>query len=252
MDINGANIVITGASDGIGRGILERLKDYDCNIVAVSRNIEDIFKNDSDNIFYKNFDLRNKEEIDRLFSHAVDKLGSIDIFISNAGFAYYEDIYPADYDHIEEIFRINVTGSFYAAVKMKEINKNRPYNFVSMSSALGHFSFPGYALYCSTKAALKGFADSYRFELGSNQHYQAVYPISTDTHFFIKAGMDSPPKPQQSVEHVSKCVINGIINNKKSIYPSKTFYIVNNFLPFLLKISIHIENRKFRKRKKQY
>lgn len=62
MDINGANIVITGASDGIGRGILERLKDYDCNIVAVSRNIEDIFKNDSDNIFYKNFDLRNKEE----------------------------------------------------------------------------------------------------------------------------------------------------------------------------------------------
>lgn len=249
MNINGANIVITGASAGIGRGILEKLKDYDCKVVAISRNIEELFKNDNE-IFYKNFDLREKEQIDNLFEYALEKMDSIDIFISNAGFAYYEDIYPADYDHIEDIFRLNVTGSFYAALKMKEINKDRPYNFISMSSALGHFSFPGYALYCSTKAALKGFADSYRFELGQNQYYQTVYPISTKTDFFIKAGMDSPPKPQQSVDHVSKCVINGILKDKRSIYPSKGFYFINTFLPFLLNVSIYMEYRKFKQRKK--
>lgn len=250
MEIDGANIVLTGASDGIGRGILERLKDYDCQVLAVSRNIEESMGGSYDNILYKNFDLRNKEDIDDLFTYALDGLGGIDIFISNAGFAYYEDIYPADYDHIEEIFRLNVIGSFYATVKMKEISGDRPYNFVSMSSALGHFSFPGYALYCSTKAALRGFGESYRFELGDNQHYQMVYPISTRTGFFIKAGMDSPPKPQQSVEHVSNCVIKGILKDKRSIYPSMGFYIINTFLPFLLNASIYMEHRKFKERKR--
>lgn len=248
MNINGSKIVLTGASSGIGQAILERLKDFDCKVLATSRRIEELNINNSGNIFYKNFDLRNKEEIDNLFGHALEIMGGIDIFIANAGFAYYEDISPADFQHIDEIFRLNVTGSFYSAIKMKELSGDRPYNFICMSSALGFFSFPGYALYCSTKAALRGFAESYRFEMGKDQHYQIAYPISTKTDFFIKAGMDSPPKPQQTVQHVSKCIIRGIEKNKKAIYPSKGFYIINNFLPFLLNISIYIEKKKFRER----
>lgn len=248
MNIDGANIVLTGASSGIGRELLEKLRHYDCNVVAVSRTIEESIGKDDDRIFYKNFDLREKEAIDGLFEYALDKMGTIDIFIANAGFGYYEDIYPADYDHIEEIYRLNVIGVFYSAVKMKEISGDQPYNFICTSSALGHFSFPGYALYCSTKAALKGFSESYGFELGENQYYQTVYPISTKTNFFIKAGMDAPPKPQQSVAHVSRCIIKGILHNKRNIYPSKGFYIVNTFFPFLLNVSIYMENRKFRER----
>lgn len=247
MKIKGSRIVLTGASSGIGEAILERLKGFDCKVVATSRKIEGE-KNNSGNIFYKNFDLRDKEEIDNLFNYALEIMGGIDIFIANAGFAYYEDIYPADFQHIDEIYSLNVTGAIYSAIKMKELSGHRPYNFISMSSALGFFSFPGYALYCSTKAALRGFAESYRFEMGRDQHYQIAYPISTKTGFFIKAGMDSPPKPQQGLDHVSKTIIRGIEKNKKAIYPSKSFYIINNFLPFLLKIPIYTENKKFRER----
>src|SRR5699024_8998349 len=151
------------------------------------------------------------------------KLGTIDLYLSNAGFGYYEDIYPADYEHIEEIFRLNSIAMFYGAVKMKEISRNRPYNFVGTSSALGFFSLPGYDLYCSTKAAIKGFAEAYRYELEKEQYFQVLYPIATQTKFFIKAGTNSPPKPIQSTKHVAKTAIEGIRKNKKNIYPSKGF-----------------------------
>ncbi len=264
MNINGTNIILTGASSGIGKELLERLREFDCTIVATSRSIEeatgktdagrtkvekgDAAPPDGKNVYYKNFDLSKKGEIDELFDYALEKMGSIDLFIANAGFMYYEKIYPADYDHIQEIFRLNTTGVMYSAVKMKEVCKERPYNFVAVSSALGFISYPGYALYCSTKAALRGFGQGYRYELSPDQHYQSVYPIAVKTGFFDKAHCDDPPKPQQSTEHVAKTIIRGIEKNKSEIHTSKSFWFFKTFMPYMLNLVIWLEKKKFDKK----
>jgi uncharacterized protein len=250
MDLNGANIVITGASSGIGKELLKQLRAFDCNIVATARSMESLKDSGHPNVYYKNFDLKEKENIDALFDYALEKMGRIDLFIANAGFMYYEKIYPPDLRHIEEIFRLNVTGVIYSAVKMKEISGNQPYNFVALSSAFGFFTAPGYALYCSTKAALRGFGQGYKYELQENQHYQSVYPIAVKTDFFIKADLDSPPKPQQSKTHVAKTIIRGIQKNQGEIHPSKSFWFIKTFMPYLLNIAVLIEKRKFRKKLK--
>ena len=203
-----------------------------------------------ENIYYKNFDLSKKSDIDQLFDYALEKMGSIDLFIANAGFMYYENIYPADFEHIDQIFRLNTTNVIYSAVKMKEICKENPYNFVAVSSGLGFVSYPGYALYCSTKAALRGFVQGYKYELLPNQHYQSVYPIAVKTDFFDKAHCDAPPKPQQSAEHVAKTMIRGIKKDKAEIHPSKSFWFFKTFMPYLLNLGVLMEKRKFRRKLK--
>ena len=247
MNINGANIVLTGASSGIGKELLERLMAFDCNIVATARTMEEVEAPERSGVYYKNFDLKEKSEIDGLFNYALEKMGRIDLFIANAGFMYYEEIYPADFEHIDEIFRVNTTGVIYSAVKMKEICKESSYNFLALSSGLGFMSFPGYALYCSTKAALRGFGQGYKYELQPNQHYQSVYPIAVKTDFFSKADCDAPPQPQQSKEHVAKTIIRGIEKDQSEIYPSKSFWFFKTFMPYLLNLGVLMEKRKFQK-----
>lgn len=250
MNIENKNVVITGASSGIGLAILNELLKNNCHVVACARHIENV-KIENEYLSLFKCDVSNEKELDELFNYALNKLGDIDLFISNAGFAYYEKIEGIDYKHIEDIFKTNVYSCFYCAEKLKELKCDKPYNFVVTASAMAELSLPGYALYSSTKAAVKGFADAYRYELNDGQYFEVVYPIATKTKFFNRAGDHTPvPWPTQTPETVAKKVIKGIKRNKKHIYPSMVFHItsiLNRVFPFVLKIYVDINNKSFKK-----
>lgn len=244
MNLVGVNVVLTGASSGIGRELFKLLIELDCNILAVSRDAE-AMNVVSDRVYLKNFDLKHESEIDAMFEYAAETIGDIDLFIADAGYAYYERILGADYSHIEDIFKLNCIGLVYSALKMKSICKTRPYNFVAIGSGLSFFSLPGYALYSSTKASIKGFADAYRYELRDDQIFQVVYPVSTETSFYENAKAPEPPEPMQSPEKVAKIIIKGIEQDRKEIYPSKSFRFIKTFMRFVFKIPIRQEKKKF-------
>lgn len=249
MQLIGKNVVITGATSGIGLEILKKLIENKCNIVVGDICINN--KLDSKFVEYVKCDVSKKEDIDNLFSAALNKFPKIDLFISNAGFAYYEKISQPDWEHIDKIFDVNVRAGIYIALKMKELYEKEEYNFVITDSAMGLLAIPGYALYSGSKFAIKGFSDAYRYELTKNQHYQVVYPIATKTNFFKNAGKDIPVAfPTQTAEKVAKKVIKGIKKNKKNIYPSALFRfmdILNRIFPFIFKIYCKVNDKKFKK-----
>ena len=250
MELNGKRVVITGASSGIGLEILKLLLENGCRVVACARHIENIGI-ENDNLFLTTCDISKKEEIDALFDFAAEKLSEIDLYISNAGFAYYEKISKPDWKHAEEIINTNFISSVYAAEKMKELHGDEPYNFAVTASAMGLLSLPGYALYSGTKAAVRGFADAYRYELEKGQNFQVIYPVATKTKFFGRAGKNTPvPWPTQEAVTVAKRVIKGIRKDKKHIFPSTLFRVtsaVSRVFPFVFKIYVDINNRAFRK-----
>ena len=183
MNIKGKNIILTGASSGIGLDLLKKLSRFDCKILAVARTIEKV-EFDHPNVTKYPCDISDPEKLDGLFEHALSLWGHIDIYIANAGFAYYERIDNPNWTHIEKIYKTNVFSSFYAAEKMKDLNKGRAFSMVITASAMSFLSVPGYSLYSSTKAAIRGFAAAYRYELEKGQKLQLVYPIATRTSFF--------------------------------------------------------------------
>ena len=226
MQIAHKNIILTGAASGIGKAFLNQLLDFeDVKVIAVDLNV---IENASDKIIPFVCDLSQQSEVNRLFEFALTQFKTIDIFIANAGFAYYEIIEKPDWQRIEKIFQVNVFSPIYAFQKMKELNVGREYFVLMTSSAMAKLAIPGYALYGATKAALDRFEDAYRFEKQDLGHLSLVYPIATKTNFFNRSidfsGREVPvPFPASTPEKVAKAMIKGIQNNETHIYPSRLF-----------------------------
>lgn len=248
MDLNGKRLILTGASSGIGLALLELLLESGVKVAASSRTMEKTAI-DHPLLLKINCDVSSRDSLDNLFKYSLEQLGGIDLFIANAGFAYYEKQPAPDWEKSERIFATNVLGHIYCAQKMKAINGDAPYNFVCTASAMSYLSIPGYALYSSTKAAIRGFADAYRFELGKNQHFQVAFPVATDTNFFQAAGSNPPvPWPTQSPESVARSIIKGITSNRQEIFPSRLFraiMIFDRFLPIIFPLYRLDANRNF-------
>lgn len=248
MNLQNKTAILTGASSGIGLDLLNLLLQAGVTVVAASRTMEKA-NVDHPLLLKINCDVSSKDSLDALFAYALEQMGAIDLFIANAGFAYYEKQARPDWEKSEKIFATNVLGLFYCAQKMKAINGEAPYNFVCTASAMSFLSIPGYALYSSTKAAIRGFADAYRFELNEGQHFQVAFPVSTKTNFFQVAG-DSPPVPwpTQSSGSVARAIIRGISSNHQEIFPSRLFraiMIIDRYLPIIFPLYRHNANRNF-------
>ena len=249
MKLGGKKAILTGASSGIGFELLQQLLAAGVNVVAASRRME---KTDLTHnlLFKKNCDVSVKESIDELFAFSLDKLGPPDLFIANAGYAYFEKLGEPDWNHIKSIYATNVFSLCYSAQKMKSLKGADPFNYICTASGMSYISMPGYALYSSTKAAIRGFADAYRFELGRNQHFQVAFPVATKTNFFQAAGEETPvPWPVQSAEEVARAIMKGIEKDRPEIYPSKLFravLVLNRFIPVIAPAYTRNENRKFK------
>lgn len=247
MKIDGKNIVLTGASSGIGKEILKRLQQYDVKIIAVSRTISKIPC--SEKVIPYSCDVSKKEEVDKLFEYAQEKLGNIDIFFANAGFAFCEQIREADWEHMEEIFRTNVFSPIYSVEKMRVANGKRKYAVVITCSAVSEVPLPGYSLYCSTKHAINGFGRVFQYETRKNELISFVYPIATKTNFFTNAAQKAPvPWPVQAPDKVAKSVVKGVEKDRHFIYPSKAYAVIrtlNRIFPFNSSVYAKIQSNKF-------
>lgn len=253
MNLANKNIVLTGASSGIGKEILDQLCQYEgVKIIAVARNIGNI-PNSRNNVFLFSADLSQKEGVDAVFEYAHKVFGQVDIFIANAGFAYIEELQDADWKHIEDIFSLNVTSIIYSLQKFNEQGDTNQRQFVATSSAVAFVPLHAYALYCSSKAALHQFMEAYRYEKDKNLILTTIYPVATRTAFFDHAsGKKSTPTPwpTQSVRSVVRKIIRGIEKDNKKIFPSflfRVFFPIGRAFPFLLKIYSKMEMRKTRK-----
>lgn len=253
MNLQGKNIVLTGASSGIGKEILNLLSSYaDVKIIAVARHTESIEEKE-DVIFPFAADVSTQEGVDILFDYAIDIFGTIDVFIANAGFAYLEKLNTPDWEHIQYIYNLNVFSPIYSLEKLAAQNSDKQIAFACTVSGAGLVSLPAYSLYCSTKAALHHFIRTYRYEQKNNLTITAIYPVATRTGFFDKATGEenSPlPFPSQDAAVVAMKIVKGIISGRKNVYPSvlfRLFYPVGRAFPFLLKIYSLSEKKKVKK-----
>lgn len=251
MQIANKHIVITGASSGIGLEILKHLIQHpDVRIIAVARHTGPILVRESV-VIPLAADVSTQQGVDKLFNHARQIFPRIDIFISNAGFAYLEKISKPDWKHIENIFALNVYSSIYSLQKFASEGTHKRI-FVSTISGAALIPLPAYALYCSTKAALNQFINTYNYEKPDNIHLTSVYPVATRTEFFNKAaGQENAPLPwpRQEAAAVAKKIINAIERDRKEVYPSLIFrllYPIGRAFPILLHLYSLTEKKKVR------
>ncbi|EAT12117.1 SDR family NAD(P)-dependent oxidoreductase [Bermanella marisrubri] len=244
MHYNNKNIVITGAASGIGLALTQKLAEFQ-GVKILATDINPISTELPNSVICHQGDISKPEQIDGLLDLAEGELGQIDIFIANAGFAYYEK-QQASWQRIHDIFSCNTFSPIYTAQVMAE-RYSTPFQILITASFMGYHSLAGYALYSATKSALIAWADSYRWEKPDNASVSVLCPVATKTEFFqTKAPV---PWPAQTAEQVANAALKGLAKYQRIIFPSQLSQIsrlINWLLPITLPFYQHIEALKFK------
>ncbi len=169
---NGKVIIITGASEGIGRALCLELAKQKANIVIAARNeqrlhqLREEIKKLGASALAVPCDLTIEAECKRLIDTCVTEYDRIDVLINNAGrtmWTTFEEI--KDTSIFKDLMQINYFGSVYCTYYALPHLKNSKGRIVAVSSLAGISGVPSRTAYAASKHAMFGFFDSLRIEL---------------------------------------------------------------------------------------
>ena len=194
------NIIVTGASGGIGNSIVERLNQNGANILATGTRIEKLeeLKEKFNNIKILKFDISQHDKIEEFIENATKELGgSLDCIINNAGITGSTSSLW-DYDVVEwnKIIEINLMGTFNCCkCVVPYMIKNDYGRIVNVASVAGKDGNANASAYSSAKAGVIGLTKSLGKELADkNIAVNAVTPAGAKTRIL----------DQMSKEHVAR------------------------------------------------
>jgi NADP-dependent 3-hydroxy acid dehydrogenase YdfG len=186
--------LVTGATAGIGWATAEALAEQGFSLIITGRRQErldalesSIFKK-SPNVRIKKaiFDVAKREDVTNfLKTHSAD-LALIDVLVNNAGLAKGTDkIQDSSVDDWEQMIDTNIKGLLYMTRGVVEhmVKKNSGH-IVNLGSVAGRWTYPGGAVYCATKFAVRALSEGLRMDLmGSRIRVTNIEPGMVHTEF---------------------------------------------------------------------
>jgi NAD(P)-dependent dehydrogenase (short-subunit alcohol dehydrogenase family) len=164
----GNTVLITGASSGIGKAAAERFASAGWNVVATMRSPESASLKTADNMFVTRLDVQDRETIDRAVAAGLERFGTIDVLVNNAGYGQYGVFEAIPREKVVEQFEVNVLGVMdVTRAALPTMRRTRSGVIINISSGAGIFTLPMISLYSASKFALEGFSEALSFELAS-------------------------------------------------------------------------------------
>ena len=167
-DLNGKNIIVTGASGGIGYSIIEKLDKVGANILASGTRIEKLneLKNKYVNIKTLRFDISQSNKIDEFIENATNELGgNLDCLINNAGITQDNLAIRMSLEEWKKVIDINLTSTFLMSkYAIKKMLKNKYGKIVNITSVVGHTGNLGQANYTASKSGIIAMSKSLSIE----------------------------------------------------------------------------------------
>ena len=162
------NIIVTGASGGIGNSIVERLNKNGANILATGTRIEKLeeLKKKFDNIKILKFDISQHDKIEEFIENATNELGgSLDCIINNAGITKDNLTIRMSFEEWSKVININLTSTFLMCkYSIKKMLKNKSGKIINITSVVGHTGNVGQANYTASKAGIVAMSKSLAIE----------------------------------------------------------------------------------------
>ncbi len=155
---------ITGCSTGFGRALAMELLQAGTNVVVTARKIqdvEDLVIEYPNSAFAITLDVTKTDEIKNALAKAIEKFGTIDVLVNNAGIGYFGAVEESEDSEVRRMFEINVfgLGNMTNAV-LPIMRKQRRGHIVNIASIGGLVGFPGIGYYNATKFAVDGLSEA--------------------------------------------------------------------------------------------
>ena len=167
-DLKNKNIIVTGATGGIGTSIIKKLHENGANILASGTKIEKLeeIKKNFDNIKILKFDISKSDKIETFIEDATRELnGSFDCIINNAGITQDNLAIRMSMDEWKKVIDINLTSTFLMCrFAIKKMIKNKKGKIINITSVVGHTGNLGQSNYTASKAGIVAMSKSLAIE----------------------------------------------------------------------------------------
>ena len=181
------NVVITGASSGLGAALVDALAPYNVHFCLLSRRVELMeelmrrHQSGGSHFFIKACDVRNRAEVDAAIEEYVRAAGAPDVAWVNSGIAADTSYAKWEWDSVENILDTNLNGALYTAQGcLRFMVPQKKGTIVAISSAAAMRGLGGRSIYSMTKIALAYYMESMAAELPFIQ-FTTIYPGFVDT-----------------------------------------------------------------------
>ena len=162
------NIIVTGASGGIGTSIVQKLYENQANILATGTRIEKLkeLKEKFKDIKILTFDISQHEKIEKFINTATEELGgSLDCIVNNAGITKDNLTIRMSLEEWTKVIDINLTSTFLMSkYSIKKMLKNKSGKIINITSVVGHTGNVGQANYTASKAGIVAMSKSLAIE----------------------------------------------------------------------------------------
>ena len=167
-DLKNKNIIVTGATGGIGNSIIKKLDEFGVNILASGTKIEKLeeLKKKFNNINILRFDISESDKIESFIEDATKKLGGdIDCIVNNAGITQDNLAIRMNLDEWKNVIEVNLTSTFLMCkFGIKKMLKNKKGKIINITSVVGHTGNLGQANYTASKAGIIAMSKSLAIE----------------------------------------------------------------------------------------
>jgi uncharacterized protein len=228
MDLTDQVIVITGASNGIGRQLALDLAARGAIVAGCGRSIPRLketlkeVRRTSPSSVMIGCDVSDAEQVQGMIAKIIADYGRIDILVNNAGVGMRRPFAETPLETIEEILRVNYLGAVYCTHSaLPSMSARGAGHIVNISSIAGMIGTLNMAAYCASKFAMNGWSESLYHELkplGIHVSIVCPGPVAND---FARDFHDSEPKSPRnwvvSTEAVSRAIIRVIDNQRFAI-----------------------------------
>lgn len=213
------NIIIIGASSGLGKALSEELAKEAGNLFLLSRKIEEVkLPFPATKIAC---DVTSCESIKKAFSLIDRKVSKIDVFINCAGIGLEKKLEETTHEEIKDIIHTNLMGAIFSTQEVyKRMIKQKSGHIINISSTSGKRPREKETIYCASKWGLSGFNESLRLEAKENNiRVTTIYPGGMKTNFY-KNNQEKNTSSFMDPNHVAR-VIAEIIKSSPSLCPSE-------------------------------
>jgi NAD(P)-dependent dehydrogenase (short-subunit alcohol dehydrogenase family) len=220
------NIIITGASRGIGFETAQLFLNQGHQVFCLTRNTETLDALNFSNLHTISTDLSSTESIDAAVTIIKSKVNTIDVVIHNAGSIVNKPFDKIDYQELEIVYKVNVFAPYYLTQQLLHLlgrhSKAHIIHISSMGGFQGSSKFPGLSAYSSSKAAVSGLTECMAEELKDKNisvNCLALGAVQTEMLEAAFPGYQAPLQPIQMAEYIVDFALKGHLYYNGKILP---------------------------------
>lgn len=181
MDLTDKVAIVTGASSGIGEATARSLAQKGCKVVLAARrkerleNLKKEIEQDGGKALVVETDVTKRSDCKQLAEATKKEFGRIDILVNNAGLMPLSFVKKLKEDEWEKMVDVNIKGVLNCtAAVLPAMQEQKGGHMVNISSVAGRRNFPGGAVYCATKYAVRAFSEGLRQELSPSENIRVT------------------------------------------------------------------------------